>query len=973
MVYSVYTAVQVICCILTYISLISLLKYKRLSQEYKLLLVVLCFIFIYNVCCSYEMYAQNKEAALLALKIRTICVGQILLFMFKFIRNYCKVNIPKAISVFYWVINVIIIAACSRCQYYEWYFKSIEFVPHDGSGHLVLEPGPLNYLYMFFIISLGLWMLGIVFYSLLKGKRTWNRTGINLFGCIILPFICAVIHFANLLAPFNPTGVGFFLGIRLLITATYEYGMFDAIEGARERIIDTMNQALIIVDENKLFLDANQKAKQMYPLLAKLERGDVLKVPMGINLDDKMSGFEFEQDGHYYEGQVTPVYNEGVLLGYSACIFDITERQHYMEELVMARNEADRANHAKSRFLSNISHELRTPLNAIIGISEIELRKPDLEEETRFDLQSIFYSGQNLLGLVNNLLDISKIEAEKLVIEQADYSFDSLLYEVANIIFTSLRGKNIEFKILVEETVPKYLIGDAVRVRGILTNILANAVKYTKKGHIYLKVFWRTDGDKNSGYLYFIVEDTGIGIKADKLNSIFDEYEQINSEDTKGITGTGLGLSITRQLVRMMDGDIHVKSRYGKGSTFETYIKQGLRNTELMGRKLITKDNIVEILENDRNEKERLEAFPDKRILIVDDMEVNRTVLKGVLEPYQLQIDVADSGKKALQLIIQNDYDLVFMDQMMPEMDGLETLKMIRGLPEDYYKKLPVILVTANVMAEQDKPFGKYGFQDYLTKPLNVRKLVKVLKKWLGDREENEEEETTVSREIRFEIEKEEVLQKKQSKVKSLQTEAEQTKHSQRETEAGAILDRAEGLSHVGGKEELYQEVLKAYYHDGAKALAKLAKVDEMNKTELRTLVHGLKGSSHNIGAMELGNEAERIEIALKRGNDRYAMYQIPAMMRMLEEILDMLPVEVEKVEEKEKKDINEEFVHNLKMLRNEFDEYNMMAVEEMLKELEQFDYGEDAEQKLAQLKDYIQDLEYEEGVRLIDQWLKNL
>lgn len=927
----IYAVLQIICVILTYISVIRLLQYDRLSKEYKLLLVVLCFIFVYNVCSTFQMYVQSEEAALIALKLRTLCTGQILLYMFKFIRKYCKVRVPQWIPIAYWILNAVLIIAVFWAQRGGFYFKSIEFVKQGSGGYLVTEQGPMYYLFIFFVLSLGIWMVGIICYSYLTGKRKWNWGGLCLLLSILLPCISAVMYFAGLFGTFNPNGITLFLSVELLIVSTYAYGMFDVLEGARERIIDTMNQALIIVDENKCFLDANQKAKQMYPVLAQLKKGDKIKIPSGIKVDEKIPEFEFEQDGHYYEGQITPVFYDGILQGFSACIFDITEKRHHMEQIIAARNEADRANRAKTRFLSNISHELRTPLNAIIGMSEIELRKRQ-EEETRFNLQSIYYSGQNLLGLVNNLLDISKIEAEKLVIEKAEYNFDSLLYEVANTIFTSLRESEIEFKVLIEDTVPKHLVGDAVRVRGILVNLLGNAMKYTKKGHIYLKVCWQADEEKDGGYLNFIVEDTGIGIKSEDIDSIFKEYEQINSEETKGITGTGLGLSITKQMVELMDGEIHVKSSYGKGSIFEAAVKQGIQNQGYIGRQVITKNNIMSLLEKDRLEKEWIEDFHGKHILIVDDMEVNRTVLKGILEFYQLIIDTASSGKEAIHKVQINDYDLIFMDQMMPELDGMNTIKMIRALSGEKYQKIPAVLVTANVMAEQENALKECGFQDYLTKPVNVGKLAHVLKKWLGE-DGFPEKET--------------------------------------ENNLSVMIDRKEGLSHVGGREELYKEVLKAFYHDGTKALVKLKNAGDIPITELRTLVHGIKGSSYNIGAMELGDEAEQIEFALKKGNIEFMKFNLPSMIEHLEEVLNIISADFEQVETKEKREIDEEFVQRLKRLRNGFDDYNMGTVENQIEELERFDYGEEAAERIGQLKDCIQDLEYEAGVELLDQWLK--
>ncbi len=952
---SIYTIAQVICAVFTYLSLIRLLSYDRLSKEYKILIVSLCFIFMYNVTTAFDAYVRSKEAALIAFKLRTLCMGQVLLFMFKFIRKYCKVTIPKWIPALYWGLNAVIVTGVFTAQRGTFFFKNMYFMTQGDRRYLVTVPGPLYYLFMFFCLSIGVWMFGCIVYSYVKKLKKWGKGDVYILLAVLIPLFFGALYYGGALWDYNPSGITLFIAVELLIISADKYKMFDVLEGTRERIINTMDQALIIVDANKCFLDANQQAKRMYPALAKLEKGEKIKMPVGVYIDEHFSEFEFQQDGRYYEGRITPVYNEDGLQGYSACIFDITEKQQYIEQVLAAKNEADRANKAKTRFLSNISHELRTPLNAIIGISEIELRKK-LEEQTRFNVQSIYYSGQNLLSLVNNLLDISKIEAEKLVLEKAEYNLDSVLYEVANTIVTSLQESNIRFKVLIEETVPKQLIGDAVRVRAIIMNLLGNAIKYTKKGHIYLKVFWRTDEEESQGYLNIMVEDTGIGIKPENIDSIFKEYEQINSEETKGITGTGLGLSITKQLVELMEGEIHVKSTYGKGSTFEVMIKQGVRNLDTIGKLTITRKNITGILEKDRLEKEQIEDFDGKTVLVVDDMEVNRTVLKGILEPYQLRIETASSGKEAVELVQEKEIDLILMDQMMPELDGFETMQQIRKLSGEKYQQIPAILVTANTMIEQEQDLKQYGFQDYLTKPVNVRRLIRVLKKWLQEDEFPEERETDEAWESLLEdFEKDDLGDK-------------------REPETLLLIDRVEGLSHVGGRLELYEEVLKSYYQDGIKTLQKLEQEETLSVSEKRVLVHGIKGSSYNIGAKALGEEAERIEHALKKEDLEYVDANLSSMLTHLKEVLACCaPDETGLDSQKEKRETDEEFVHSLNMLRNEFENYSMGVIEKTLEKLETYNYGEEANEKIQQLKACIQELEYEAGVEILNQWIEKL
>ena len=393
-----------------------------------------------------------------------------------------------------------------------------------------------------------------------------------------------------------------------------------------------------------------------------------------------------------------------------------------------SRELAESANRAKSNFLANMSHEIRTPMNAIIGMSQIILKEEELPQKIATQVKEINSAGNNLLGIVNDILDISKIEAGKYEIIKDEYELPSLLNDVGNIIGVRVQDSNSVFEMEIDDTLPMRMVGDEVRIRQVLLNILGNAVKFTPKGSIKLKVFWNKDKDDTA--IYFDVSDTGIGIKPEHLQSIFSEFNQVDTRRNRNIQGTGLGLAISKHLVEMMDGKISVESVYGEGSTFHIMIKQEINEYKAIG------NNISVALQKRRYDSEVNNASvsiierPDAKVLIVDDTRVNLMVAAGIMKRYKMQIDTADSGQKAIEMVQEKKYDIVFMDHMMPGLDGVDTTRMIRKLGPEY-EKLVVIALTANVVGEAKQLFIDEGLQDFLAKPIEIKELDAILNKWL--------------------------------------------------------------------------------------------------------------------------------------------------------------------------------------------------------------------------------------------------
>jgi len=390
-----------------------------------------------------------------------------------------------------------------------------------------------------------------------------------------------------------------------------------------------------------------------------------------------------------------------------------------INELEYAKNMAEKANRAKSDFLSSMSHEIRTPLNAIVGLSECIKNSDDIEE-IHEDANDVVMASNNLLEIVNGILDISKIEADKMEIIETNYNPVELFDEVATIAKTRIGEKEIDLRCNFAEDIPNTLYGDKGKLKQIITNVLSNAVKYTEEGHIKFNVSCINERDKSN--LQIIITDTGRGIKPDQIDKIFNKFERAEEDKNSTIEGTGLGLAITKSLVEMMGGKILVHSTYGEGSKFTIFIEQKYSKTE-------SNTKVV------RDEKV---SYSDKRVLVVDDNKLNIKVASKVLSEFELNIDSCDSGFSAIEKIENNEhYDIIFMDIMMPKMSGVETLKKLKEI-ENF--NTPVVALTADAMEGKSTKYIEVGFNDYLSKPINKDELKRVLNKCLSGNIEIEEE-----------------------------------------------------------------------------------------------------------------------------------------------------------------------------------------------------------------------------------------
>ena len=561
------------------------------------------------------------------------------------------------------------------------------------------------------------------------------------------------------------------------------------------------------------------------------------------------------------------------------------ERQQMMKEinegsikLKAVLEEARSASQAKSKFLANMSHEMRTPLNAIIGLSELTLESSGLSNDASFNLEKIHNAGSALLSTVNDILDISKIEAGKLELILDEYDISSLINDAINQSIIRVGEKSIEFILDIDETLPVRLYGDDLRIRQILNNLLSNAFKYTDRGTVTLHISCAKKDQENQNDLSsewvemtIRVSDTGFGIRKENLNDLFLNYTQIDVKSHRKVEGTGLGLPITKQIAEMMGGSVQVQSEYGKGSIFTVTFLQRLVSDLTIGADAAKSLKEFRYLENKRCRMSQIQriSLPYARVLVVDDVPVNLDVAKGMMKPYDMRIDCVTSGQQAIDVIKAEKviYNAIFMDHMMPGMDGIEATKKIRTeIDTDYARTVPIIALTANAIVGNEEMFLDNGFQGFLPKPIEMARLDSIIKRWVRNKEIESEPNPNMT-------------------IHDLASESGQGDFSKTQEPAiGDIsdsrfaflkngisgIDIEKGLKRFGDNAESYDHVLRVYAQNIRGLIETLNEESNKSLADFAITVHGIKGASLGICAEAVGDKAAALEKAAKENDADY-------------------------------------------------------------------------------------------------------
>lgn len=691
----------------------------------------------------------------------------------------------------------------------------------------------------------------------------------------------------------------------------------------QEDYYNTSDIACFLFDCKMHFRDANLEAKKLFAesVQAMEEEPDNYRYYSSMLRWSTHPEDEFEKQygDLYYKCQLQPVFKDDYLRGYILCVIDITHLKQETKLMEQLKREAENQSVLKGKFLASVSHDLRSPLHAIIGGSEILLRRKNLSSESRTMLGYIRNAGNNLLEQVNTILVYSKLEAGKLILHKKEYNFYNLLKEQAHICLMNLNEKPVEFVIRVENEFPEMLIGDESCVRQVIQNLLSNATKFTDRGSVICTIRCRMEQESSIVHVHGSVEDTGIGMSAEQLEQIFGEY--VSYSNDRGLEGSGLGLSLVKQMVDLMHGSICASSTEGVGTRIMFDMEQEKTSSVMLpptniDRELLLKKPIYAI-----NDVKPNWVFPGARVLLVDDMEVNRLIFKKLVTPWKLTVDLAASGEEAIQAARLHEYQMIILDQMMPQKSGIETADEISKFCD-----VPLVLMTADISDATRAEALLHGFIEFLPKPVQLENLRTLLEGCLP-------------------VEYREMPP----------------------TDAAADLqgkDREEALAYV--------RTLETYCREVQELISRLDEYERTNLDMFRVKVHGIKGISRQIGQDDMGEQAEIMEMAAKTENHVFIRRNLPKFLTQLQSVHDAVEQEYQELErqyaDKNKEKTERESISPdariqlWKNLKEAFDGYDLNKIEQFVKKLDETVLTPEESTKLGIAKDACDNLEYEDG-----------
>ena len=645
----------------------------------------------------------------------------------------------------------------------------------------------------------------------------------------------------------------------------------------------------------------------------------------------------------------------------------LIKRQQRTQTMVEQKaREAEAAAQAKEDFLANMSHEIRTPMNAITGMVELALRNDELPDQEREYLYNIRKAGDELVSIIDDILDVTKISSGSLEITEEEYEITSLVHDVVNVIQTMLGEKQVALLVDVNPDIPSRLRGDDVRIKQVMMNLLSNAAKYTERGTIHLEVDFEKVNEENKVIeLKVNVTDTGVGIAKEQMKDLFTKFKPGDSSRNRAKGGSGLGLVISKKLIDMMRGTILAKSVLGKGSEFTFTVRQEVidarpcieTDPQAVLQPSTNKDDRAVSKVHHRNKEERHTTFsaPDAKVLLVDDNKVNLKVAEGLLRPYKMHIETADSGKQAIAMVQNRDYDLVFMDHMMPQMDGVEATKLIRCMDDERFRTMPIIALSANAVRGARELFLEAGMNDFVPKPIEMRVMDRALRKWLPD------DKIISSRDADDEVFKAE-------------TASEMTVSPTWKMDG---IDASIGMKYSGDDENLYREILSDYMDTIEEKADVIEKAVEDGDLETYTIeVHSLKSISKSIGAMELSDLAKDLESNGKNREWGPIIARTPALLTMYRGLYQVIAPyhTVKEQESEEKKPVdNEELTELLNQLTESLDAFDSIRGEEIIAELSKYDLADSWSEYMKETADAMNEFDYDICKEKVSQWRSEL
>lgn len=1070
--YTLFVILQVLGIIVLFGEAIYLMNQRPSRQQIRLLLLMIALL-VNFVGYLYEMHAVTQELALQAVKFSYLGKPIIVLVMFLFILDYCKVRMPKWLPAVLTCGHIGITFLVMTCEKHHLYYSNIGYTTDGAFPHLVLTFGPAYVIYHLILIGYVITMIIACAHKYVhvtsEAERNRLRAFFAIFGVMSVGWAG---YMFNWFGGYDSTLMAYLASVMILSFYLYKDKILETLSMAQDQAIDELSSGLVVLDRDNTVIYHNKKARELYPF------DDVNALPAVIEeLDNSIiEKKNVEYDNKVYDVQSRLLTKQNVYFGKMYVFNDITDSFRYARNakeqadiMKGLKERAEAANQAKSTFVSNITHEIRTPMNAIVGMTEILLRE-ELPPQDRGYLVNIKNSGNALLNIVNDILDFSKMESGKMELVEDEYEPMSMFSDLSMIFLTRIGDKDMEILFDIDENLPQKLYGDGLRIRQVIINIVNNAIKFTERGFVKLQVrIGKESGDNIE--LLVSVQDTGQGIREEDLDKLFGSFQQVDSKKNRGKEGTGLGLSISKQLVEMMGGSIGVRSTYGEGSEFYFNIMQKRRTDqratqihdeelqrslkisgyfsrvclwhglqelseqfgvtcipyeewketrqqldcffmdmqghdklteeignygEQMGEKCVLRNPLLEECNEEGvtainkplyslnfcqtinheaaytgpvTEEYMNFTAPDAAVLIVDDNEINLEVAAGLLEPLHMQIDTADSGKRALQMAAEKKYHIIFMDHMMPVMDGIETTERLRQMEDEYYHTVPIVALTANALMDAREKFAKAGMDDFVAKPIEMKEICRCIKKWLPEElilinAQGDGGSAAVSEAGGSGGQSSGIGQQT-----GQGTGSPQTAQNAPLPELPGI-NAADGVKY-SGSEKLWFKLLGDFYKLIDAKANKIEKCLADGLIRDYTIeVHALKNTARMVGAAHLSEWFHRMEDCGNAGDIETITAETPGLLAELRSYKDVLRPYGEAGNQNKKEVSAQELIEILTNMRDCMDQFDLDGVDAAMQELEKCRIPDNCGEQMETLRVAVTDVMMEEVMNVADEMI---